>query len=332
METVVTIVTILIRRPNPTSASSGIFNLPRQSVMLSPSNDSASFAAQLARQHNQSTRGAPICGPHRARITELIQSAFNQCAPDMPKNATVIGPGNCHDLDLQQLMGSCSLIQLLDIDRETVNEAVQQVSTSTHNSGGKDPCEVRVHAPVDFAWPLIEWSAEKLRARPIDELIHQLKSPLKNQESAGAMDSTSVVISTCVISQIINAISKLAGDAAALTVPLLQAVRRSHLHRMVELLVPGGVGILVSDFVSSDTVLQLASVSDSQMPGLIVQCLQTSNFFSGLHPGIAHQDAQALAATGQIHQIQMHPPWRWQLGPRVFAVFAVSFQKNHPSN
>ena len=161
----------------------------------------------------------------------------------------------------------------------------------------------------------------------MNELIHQLELPLKNQESAAAIESTSVVISTCVISQIINTISKFAGDAAALTVPLLQTVRRSHLHRMLELLAPGGVGILVSDFVSSDTVPQLASVSDSQMPGLIVQCLQTSNFFSGLHPGIVHQDAQALAAKDQIHQIQMHPPWRWHLGPRAFAVFAVTFHR-----
>lgn len=319
--------TILIRRPNPPSAGSDIFNLLRQSVMSSPSNDSASFAAQLARQHNESTRDAPICGPHRGRITGLIQSAFSQFAADMPKSVTVIGPGNCHDLDLRQLMGSCSLIHLLDLDRETVDEAVQQISSPIHNSGRRDSCEVRVLAPVDFAWPLSEWSADRFRTSPVNELIRGLELPLKNQESAAAIDSTSVVISTCVISQIINAISKLAGDAEALTVPLLQAVRRSHLHRMLELLAPGGVGILVSDFVSSDTVPQLASVSDSQMPGLIVQCLQTSNFFSGLHPGIVHQDAQALAATGQIHQIQMHPPWRWQLGPRVFAVFAVGFRK-----
>ena len=300
--------------------------------MSSPSNDSASFAAQLARQHNRSTRDAPICGPHRARITQLIQSAFSQFAADIPRSVTVIGPGNCHDLDLQQLMGSCSLIQLLDLDRETVDEAVQKVSISTHNSRRKDSCEVRVVAPVDVAWPLSEWAADRFRSSPVNELIRGLEQPLKNHESTAGTESTSVVISTCVVSQIMNAILKFAGDAEALTVPLLQAVRRSHLHRMLELLAPGGVGILVSDFVSSDTVPRLSSVSDSQMPGLIIQCLQTSNFFSGLHPGIVHQDAQTLAATGQIHQIQMHPPWRWQLGPRVFAVFAVGFRKKHFSN
>jgi hypothetical protein len=142
------------------------------------------------------------------------------------------------------------------------------------------------------------------------------------------VEAADVVVSTCVLSQMLSAMTNLVTDKHPQFLPLIQAVRRGHLVRMLQLLKSGGRGILVSDLVSSETTPQLTSISEASLPQLLAQSLATGNFFSGLHPGVMLQDlGTAPGIASFIESPVMTAPWRWQMGPRTYAVYAITFRK-----
>jgi hypothetical protein len=142
------------------------------------------------------------------------------------------------------------------------------------------------------------------------------------------VEAADVVVSTCVLSQMLSAMTNLVTDKHPQFLPLIQAVRRGHLVRMLQLLKPGGRGILISDLVSSETTPALTSMSEDNLPKLLAQALAAGNFFSGLHPGVMLQDfGTAPGIASSVDSPSMTAPWRWQMGPRTYAVYAITFQK-----
>ena len=69
--------------------------------------------------------------------------------------------------------------------------------------------------------------------------------------------------------------------------------RRVHLLRLTA---AGGRTLLITDLVSSDTVPQLAKALPAELPKLMLQCLQSGNFFSGLYPAVVQHDIQHIPA------------------------------------
>ena len=98
---------------------------------------------------------------------------------------------------------------------------------------------------------------------------------------------------------------------------------------LLELLRPGGVGLLITDFVSSETYPELPNVSDSDLPATAARLISERNFFTGVNPMVLHalfrQDprlAPFVASTALTN------PWLWDFGPRTYAVCAVQVVKN----
>ena len=78
--------------------------------------------------------------------------------------------------------------------------------------------------------------------------------------------------------------------------------------------------IWASDVVSSDTCPELQRTAVQNLRPLLNLCLESGNFFSGTHPQSVLTDIESV--TGRSPR--MHPPWIWNVGPRSYAVYAVS--------
>jgi hypothetical protein len=275
-------------------------------------------AAKRAATLNSQTRGLPTYGQHRQKTMELISLAVREFSGQAERTVSVLGAGNCMDLDLKQLTSLFPNVNLLDLDRKAVESGVSEVE-------GLLSSQQKIVAPIDLASPLATTTASDLSdAAAITQFCQQLASPL----AFIAVEAADVVVSTCVLSQILSALSHLVTEDHPQFLPLIQALRRGHLVRMLQLLKPGGRGILISDLVSSETTPELTSIDNAGLPNLLAQALATGNFFSGLHPGVMLQDlTTAPDISPSVESPVMMSPWRWQMGPRTYAVYAITFRK-----
>lgn len=274
--------------------------------------------AKRAATLNAQTRVLQTYEQHRQKTMELVSLAAAELSGVAERTVSVLGAGNCMDLDLQQLATLFHKVTLLDVDRRAVESGVNAVESL------QTSC-VEILAPIDLAFPLATTQAAALSGTDsIAQFCKQLESPLATLSVAPA----DVVVSTCVLSQILSVLTNLVADKHPQFLSLIQAVRRGHLVRMLQLLKPGGRGILISDLVSSETTPSLSSIDSVSLPKLLAQALATGNFFSGLHPGIMLQDLETgLNIAPYIESPVMVAPWRWQMGPRTYAVYAITFRK-----
>jgi hypothetical protein len=275
-------------------------------------------AAKRAATLNAQTRILQTYGQHRQKTMELISMAAGEFRGIAERTISILGAGNCMDLDLRTLMTFFPGVNLLDLDLKAVESGVSAVE-------GLSSSQLKIVAPIDLASPLATTTASTLSdAAAITQFCQTLAAPL----AVIPVEAADVVVSTCVLSQMLSAMTNLVTDKHPEFLPLIQAVRRGHLVRMLQLLKSGGRGILISDLVSSETTPLLTSINEASLPQLLAQALATGNFFSGLHPGVMLQDfGTAPGIASSIESPVMTAPWRWQMGPRTYAVYAITFRK-----
>lgn len=287
--------------------------------------DQESAAFRTARQRNEQTRYLTTYTQHRQRIKGLIQAAAESFdAAGRPSEVvSILGAGNCLDVDLRFLTERFQCVQLLDLD-----SAAMQFGVENHFSAGATSGKDRIH-PVclDLGSPLSALTSETFAdEREFDRACRELRAVWEVIPARPA----DLVVSTCVLSQMIDAASETAGHRHPRLMTLLQELRRGHFQRMCQLLKPGGLGLFVSDIVSSETTPVLEQVSENQLPTVLMECLARGNFFAGLHPGVVVQELQTLPEFQQvINSVTVHSPWNWHMGHRVYAVYAVSFSRKH---
>ena len=223
----------------------------------------------------------------------------------------MIGAGNCQDIDLPALAASFSEIRLIDSDVAAVDAAVSQLAADVTS-------RIRIFAPFDIAAPLMSLSVfDSHDTAQRSALLEALESSALQNE----IPVSDVVVSTCLLSQLIDSASQI---ASPVLLPLIQAIRRGHLARLLSLTSAAGRALLITDLVSSDTVPDLAQTMPAELPKLMFRCLQSGNFFSGLNPAVVQHDIKHIPACVQLcRSSRILPPWHWHLGPRSFAVYAV---------
>jgi hypothetical protein len=260
----------------------------------SPGNDSL-LAEQ--RRRNEASRDAwQRFASHRARVTQLLLDAARE--REAPR-LMLLGAGNCNDVELASLATAYRQIDLVDWDAQALDAGVASQGVAGH------PALVR-HTGVDL--------------REIGEGLGSWQYGIERSD---------VVASLCVLSQLIEQAvtqSKLQDPRDAL--PLVQTIRRQHLLQMTDRLVGGGEAVLITDFVSSDTLPELTAVNEADLPNLVRRALSERNFFTGLHPAVlldALRNDAALAPT--VTDATLQSPWRWDFGPRIYAVFALRWWK-----
>ena len=143
-----------------------------------------------------------------------------------------------------------------------------------------------------------------------------------------------VVVSCCLLTQLISGVLFTVGGDSPHYLPTVLAIRAGHLRLMKQLLKTDGRGLLVTDFVSSDTLPALANANDdAAVLAISRMAIDQRNFFTGGNPFAVKQNLEALLgnelpSTPQP-AIDIAPPWRWQLGSRYYLVTALGFSKGY---
>lgn len=276
--------------------------------------------ARRQARFNRSTRTHWLhFAPHRARIQELILTGR---PPGRAGRFCALGAGNCNDLELARLVDSFAEVHLVDIDRAALHEAAERQGVS-----GRDG--LRLDAPIDLtgiADVVSGWTGRVPTRADVAAAVEQSAAASPPAELGGGFD---VVLSSCVLSQIVGYATDALGGKHPAHADLARAIRARHLRLMLDLLAPGGTGLLACDLISSESVGELRRVPEHELPGLLGKLGRDGTFFSGLYPDAleaALQTDPALAP--RVRDVRRLTPWLWRLGPlRTFLVYGLRFRR-----
>lgn len=247
-------------------------------------------------QRNRVTRGDwDDFASHRERVTEAILAAGDG-------TLCVLGAGNGNDLDLARLSDHFDRITLVDLDSEALDHCLA--------SQGKEISErITTVAGVDLSGILDSLGDGMVET--IGRAGHPTGLNLAKHD---------VVVSTCLLTQMIDSVANAIGPDDPRFVELVLALRDGHLQLLLDLTHSGGTALLITDLVSSSTLPQLAGVPEEQLESLLARAIADRNFFTGVNPGVlARQFGLLGGGTPEIHR-----PWRWMMGNRTYAVCAIS--------
>ncbi|MEZ6060580.1 MAG: hypothetical protein R3C19_09480 [Planctomycetaceae bacterium] len=291
-----------------------------------------SHLVQIQCQRNAVTKNdGTSYATHRGNVMRLIEATASELA--VPNDSAceriaLLGAGNCLDVDLPRLAELFRGVHLIDIDAAAISDAARRESG--------DCASVIQHAPVDIAAPLMSLTAEDFRTTggSTEEVAGLLQRLSSDEIRAGIPPrSCDAAASLCVLTQLIGSLTEIIGEQHPLFAAAVKAIRVGHLRRMLNLLRPGGIAILVTDIVSSDTAPQLARTQDAQLGPLIRELVNDRNFFTGVNPAVVLSELNMLERLPHgADTAQVFDPWQWQMGPRVFAVYAIRFQAKRPGS
>ncbi len=250
---------------------------------------------------------------HREAVADRI------CQPPQPASARlcILGAGNCNDLHLARFTGRFSQVHLVDLDRQAMAKGVQRQSPPA-------PDSISLHGGVDLTG-ILKTLATWERYRPSRESIDHCIREARAFAGLPFLGRFEVAASMCLLSQIIDSIVSVTGPKA-LPLELVEALRQRHLRLLAELLAPGGVGYLVTDFARQSggghptPKAYPTSESAPAPPG---------EAFLGVNP----QELCALVSNdavlrNQVRHARVSPSWLWRQNPRrTLRVCAISFQR-----
>jgi hypothetical protein len=263
---------------------------------------------------------------HRRSVRELLTGVpLVSSAPTL----CVLGAGNCNDLDLRQLASRFPHMHLVDLDHDSLNRGVARQDLDS-------TAGIRVHGGVDLTGLIgLMDSWKSLGSAPEQQVRQCLQQPVSPLPAslAGLAGTMDVVASVCVLSQLVDSVVSVLGPTHPCFLDMVFFLRREHLRLMLDLLRDGGQGVLITDFVSSDTCPELAHVPPDQLVSLCIEVIRRDNFFTGLNPfAVANSLRREPVFQGRIDDVDVSPPWCWQYITRTYAVAAVMFSKENPEH
>lgn len=253
---------------------------------------------------------------HRVTLTKYLTGL----AGNRQGRLCLLGAGNCNDLDLQRLLQVYSEVHLVDLDESALEYGVQSQKVSDNPR-----LFLHVREITGAGQALSAYEADSvLPETDLSELIQHYSEPAE-LDLPGPFD---VVCSTCVLSQLILQAVNAVGDTHPQFEQLMIAIRSQHFQTIVGLIDERGAGLVVSDFVSSESAADLKDVPDFQFTQYLSQLLSSRNFFHGVHPGLLFSQLKGNTSLAALVQdVEMLPPWRWDLGARQYAVAAIRFHR-----
>jgi hypothetical protein len=273
------------------------------------------WAAHQCANNVQSKDYRSEFGPHRAQVTSLLLRPSASRA-----RLCILGAGNCNDLELDTLLRAYREIHLVDLDAQALAHGLAQ-------QGFEGEARIHCYGDTDVSGLLEEMTRWGASSIPDEELVACIEAPVR-QMRALLPGPFEVVASTCLLSQLMHAVVRHAGEGHPRFLPLLQALRTGHLRLLAGLAAGGGTGVLVSDIVSSDSAPHLGSVPPDALPAALAQLVQARNFFHGLNPAVITSIFRSDPVIAPaMAELQTAAPWLWSFGPRTYAVCAWTFRK-----
>ena len=256
---------------------------------------------------------------HRNQISQLIIDALQKLESGN-ENPTlcVLGAGNGNDLDVAQLAKHFDSIHVLDIDRLALDRLWQRYEDQPEVQQ-----KIQLVADVEFSG--ITSSLIELGENPTEAIVKSTyDQSLRVHYSTE--EKFDVVVSTCLLTQLIDAVVQTLGRENQWVVPLTIGVRDGHLNLMTSLCKADGQRVLITDFVSSDTMPELASADDSEsVLALARHAIDSRNFFTGANAFSIREKLAELKQVTNQDAVEIAPPWRWQIGQRYYLVTALSY-------
>ena len=256
---------------------------------------------------------------HRNQISQLIIDALQKLESGN-ENPTlcVLGAGNGNDLDVAQLAKHFDSIHVLDIDRLALDRLWQRYEDQPEVQQ-----KIQLVADVEFSG--ITSSLIELAENPTEAIVKSTyDQSLRVHYSTE--EKFDVVVSTCLLTQLIDAVVQTLGRENQWVVPLTIGVRDGHLNLMTSLCKADGQRVLITDFVSSDTMPELASADDPEsVLGLARHAIDSRNFFTGANAFSIREKLVELKQVTNQDAVEIAPPWRWQIGQRYYLVTALSY-------
>jgi hypothetical protein len=257
-------------------------------------------------------------GGHRARLTAEIRA---RAPAGGGGRLCLLGSGNAGDVDLEALAADFAEVHLVDIDAAAVARAVERV-------GPERRARLAVHAPVDLSGifgRLDDWS----RAPPAASAIAD-EAQVAIGRVVGALPGPfDVVVSCCLLTQLQLVLLEVAGDAHPRFDELRAAVSAIHVRVVAGLLAPGGVGLLVTDLVGSDTYPLDSVPADANLAALMGELLYVGNVIMVSHPGLLSAQIRRDPALARAYAVRFPVgPWIWHDGPeKTFLVYALEITR-----
>lgn len=252
---------------------------------------------------------------HRAEVSARILAA----ARSSTDRLCVLGAGNCDDVDLAALTSSYAELHLVDIDADALRRGLGRLPESYRHA-------VRLHGGIDLTgcWQQLgnRRRDEALTSAEIDGVIHCLAA----RQPPAVEQPFDVVASACILSQLIESAVLALGPTHPRLLEVVLALRNNHLNLIARLLAPGGRGLLITDFVSSDTLPSLRDHSEPAWPALLDEISTRGNFFHGLNPRNLLAAIRSDPTPASITSPRITGLWRWKQARRVYAVVAIEFQ------
>lgn len=274
--------------------------------------------AEHQRRNLTTLNANALFAAHRQRVMRLLK----QAAGDLPGRLCVLGAGNCNDLDLGDLLAEYLEIVLVDLDRAA---SVSAVTTAIDDS-----LRHRIHIADSTD---VTGAFERLQVADTKDFGSDAAADLLRLFSAVPQIPFApfdCIVSTCLLSQLIDSLVLALGLDHPSIVPLILALRKQHLRTLVQSLVPDGRGLLIFDFVSSQSLPNLMQIDEGHLNHTLIDAINAKNFFTGLNPfAVQAEMATHADLAGLIRNIRLHPPWRWDIGQKQFAVSAISFVRSH---
>ena len=274
----------------------------------------------LAKAHferNRITRDDwQIFASHRTRVTELLIGAAGSDRPTL----CVLGAGNGNDIDLSMLAERYQSITLVDLDPEALDHCVAKLPVHV-------AAQVETLAGVDLSGILSYLDLAPEQPLPSPQ-IEAAATRARDQPPPAGLVQYDVVASTCLLTQMIDSVVARLGSDHPQFAPLVLALRDGHLKLISDLTARPGTGLLITDFVSSDTLPQLQTVPDEQLEALLAGAINSGNFFTGVNPAVLAQRFAEESICGGGARVQLYPPWRWQMGNRCYGVCALAMARD----
>lgn len=273
-----------------------------------------SLLRRVADANRQTAANWDIFGEHRAHLTGIIRAL---CGEGVDRLA-ILGAGNCNDIELYGLLECARIIDLADLDGDAIKTGVEKQSLA-----GCRRIAARGGIDVTGAAHCFSWS----KKTPTDKDINRYQKKLRGLPPFKIAGGYDVVISACLLSQLISAVVDVLGPAHPRLFELIKALRDQHLQLLVSLLRKRGRGLLVSDFVSSDSCPALLETSDGTLQSLALDALRERNFFTGTNPLAVSKRLHAIASKS-LDDVRLLRPWKWQISQkRVYVVYALTFTR-----
>ena len=260
---------------------------------------------------------------HRNRTTTAICEAKKYLSSTNPTSSiAILGCGNGNDLDLKRIAATYSKIHLFDFDPTALEHLRFQQLAGPELSDSviiEPPIELTgVSANLDsLPTELSEAQVLKLaeRARQVNDVLPNRKFD--------------IVVSTSLLTQLLDNVVNAMGDTSPYKNFMMLAIRDGHVRLMANLIEPGGVGLLVTDIVSSDSLPELATAdTPDAVLTLARKAIDERNFFTGANPWAIKDALAKLIVEDPFAPWSIAPPWRWQIGDaRYYIATAITFSK-----